>query len=108
LLPALRYHRQPRSPPTSSPRTPPEWDSTPIAFQLSTDGINFLDLYHVVQTTQGPWTSYEVAVMSVPAGSSLLLPVDAGLNVGWLKIRSGARAQPVNQAADRAFTVVCS
>jgi hypothetical protein len=29
-----------------------------------------------------------------------------GSNLGWFKIRSGTRSQPVNQAANRTFAIV--
>jgi hypothetical protein len=38
----------------------------------------------------------------------LLLPSGVGANVGWLKLRSGTRAMPVAQEADRAFTPCCN
>ena len=37
---------------------------------------------------------------------SLFLPSGVGANVGWLKIRSGTRALPVTQEADRTFALV--
>lgn len=86
--------------------TPDAWDVAPITFQISLDGIGYLDLFHVAQTHEGAWTPYEVNVPFVVPNSILLLPPGAGANIGWLKIRSGTGSKPVNQAADRTFAIV--
>jgi hypothetical protein len=86
---------------------PADWNpAVPITFQISSDDTDYRDLYHVAQTPEGGWVPYEVAIMSVVPNSILFLPPDAGFNLGWLKIRSGTRSQPVNQAANRTFAIV--
>ena len=77
--------------------TPAAWDPAALTFQISSDGVDYLDLYHVAETTTGLWQPYETGIMSVIPNSILLLPSDAGLNVSWLKLRSGTRSQPINQ-----------
>ena len=84
----------------------PAWTSAALSFQISNDGVTFLDLYHAVQTAQGSWTTFEVTLSPVVPGTSLLLPTAGATNVGWLKLRSGTRLQPINQEADRTFTLV--
>ena len=42
-----------------------------------------------------PWAPYEASIPVVIAR--------IGANLGWLKIRSGTRSQPVDQEADRTF-----
>ena len=79
---------------------------TTLSFQISYDGAAYLDLFHVAQTAAGPWTSYEATISPVVANSMLLLPAGAGLNVPFLKIRSGTRLRPISQGADRSFTIV--
>ncbi len=44
--------------------------------------VRWRDLYHAVQNPEGVWVSYEAAVMSVVPNSLLLLPPDAGSNLG--------------------------
>jgi hypothetical protein len=85
---------------------PDAWDAAPITFQLSADGVSWWDLHHVAEGTTGMWSPYETGVQSVVANSGVLLPSDAGLNIGWLKFRSGSRSKPVNQSAARTFMVV--
>ena len=85
---------------------PDAWTSASLSFQISGDGgVTYQDLFHAVQTAQGSWTTYEVTLSPIVPNTSLLLP-SVGANVGWLKLRSGTRSQPVNQAADRTFTLV--
>jgi hypothetical protein len=50
--------------------------------------------------------SYEVGIKTVIPNSLLLLPVDAGANINWLRFRSGTRSVPVEQSADRVFKLV--
>ena len=85
---------------------PADWDAAPLTFQISSDNNTWWDLYHVVQSVEGPWVSYEVSVPSVVPNSIVLLPPDMGASLGWLKIRSGTKSQPVNQTADRTFALM--
>ena len=86
---------------------PDAWSAAaPITFQMSPNNDTYRDLYHAQQNVAGPWFPYEVTVAQVTPNSMLLLPIDnMGANIGWLKIRSGTKSQPVNQAADRTFVL---
>jgi hypothetical protein len=84
--------------------TPDAWTTAPISFQTSVDGTTFSDLYHV-QIITGGFAPFEVTVPVIP-GSALLMPPDVGFSIGWLKVRSGTRTKPVNQAATRKFILV--
>ena len=59
-----------------------------------------------MQTAEGAWTTYEASLSPIGPGTSLLLPSGVGVNVGWIKFRSGTRSMSVNQEADRTFTLV--
>jgi hypothetical protein len=85
---------------------PDAWDAAPLTFRLSLDGSTWWDLQHVAQSAEGGWTPYEVSVPRVTPGCILLLPVDLGSSLGWIVFRSGTRSKPVNQSADRTFTVI--
>ena len=50
--------------------------------------------------------AYETGIQTIFPNTTVLLPATAGLNVPWLKLRSGTRSRPINQAADRTFTMV--
>jgi hypothetical protein len=52
------------------------------------------------------WQPFETGLFSVIPNSIVLLPQDAGLNVPWLKLRSGTRSKPINQSAERVFSMV--
>ena len=85
---------------------PSGWDAAPLSFQISYDSVNYLDLFHLVQTSEGGWFPYEANVALVPPGGILLLPPGVGANVSGLKLRSGTRTMPISQSADRVFSVV--
>ena len=52
------------------------------------------------------WVSYEATILQAPSNSIVLLPPNAGFNIGWLKIRSGTKSLPVKQSADRQFAIM--
>jgi hypothetical protein len=85
---------------------PSGWTGAAITFQISLDGVTYLDLHHAAQTHEGMWTSYEAGLASVIPNSIVLLPPGAGDHIGWLKLRSGTRPRPVAQEADRMFQIV--
>jgi hypothetical protein len=85
---------------------PSDWDSAPLTFLISLDGATWLDLYYAAETTTGMWQPFETGLFSVIPNSIVLLPQDAGLNVPWLKLRSGTRSKPINQSAERVFSMV--
>ena len=76
---------------------PAEWTDAPLTFQLSNDGISWNDAF----TMDG----YEVQAVAV-ANSVVIVPLTVGRSVGWIKIRSGSRADPIAQEAERVFTMV--
>jgi hypothetical protein len=82
---------------------PPPVRPAPITFQLSPDGINYHDLYHVIPD-QMP--TYEVTLPRPPLGGVVTFPAGMGMNLDWVKIRSGTAGTPVVQEADRTFQIV--
>jgi hypothetical protein len=85
---------------------PPDWTAAPLSFMISADNVTWWDLYHVVQSHEGPLVSYAVSVSPVAPGSIVLLPAGLGASLDWIKFRSGTKSQPVNQSADRTFTIL--
>jgi hypothetical protein len=84
---------------------PNDWTAAPLTFQVSPDGVIYLDLYHA-QVTTGAFVPFEVVIPTVIPNSILYLPPDTGFSVGWLKVRSGTSTHPVNQQGHRKFTFV--
>ena len=86
---------------------PSVWSpACPITFSVSPDGVDWRDLFHVDRTTSGFYSPYETGILSVIPNSILSMPPGMGVGIGWLKVRSGTRSQPVNQDADRTFAIV--
>ena len=52
---------------------PDDWTAAPLTFQVSPDGVNYLDLYHA-QVTTGAFVPYEAIVLTVVPNSILSLP----------------------------------
>jgi hypothetical protein len=78
---------------------PTPWDyAGGISFQCSPDGVTFRDLFD---------TAAGELVMKVEPGVEVWIgsPRFAITNT-YLKIRSGTRANPVNQTADRVFQII--
>jgi hypothetical protein len=82
---------------------PDDWTLAPLSFQLSPDGVDYHDLYHVTGDMLQP---FEISVPNPKAGSALAFPSDMGADVPWFRVRSGTRAAPVAQQADRTFTLI--
>jgi hypothetical protein len=82
---------------------PDDWTFAPLSFQLSPDGVEYHDLFHV---TGDMLQTYEISVPNPKAGSALMLPSGMGLDVSWFRIRSGTKAAPIVQAADRTFQLI--
>ena len=72
------------------------WTPANLTFQVSSDGTAFEDLFDT--------TGKEVLVNVAP-GTVVRLSAAWAVSPVWLKFRSGTRAAPVMQAADRIFTV---
>jgi hypothetical protein len=76
---------------------PSDWDSAPLSFQISTDGVSFSDLFRSDGT--------EVAPNITPLTMVPLAGDFAVTQKTWLWLRSGGRAAPVVQSADRVFLI---
>jgi hypothetical protein len=79
---------------------PLEWDDAPLTFQISTDGVNYNDCYHI--------DGYEVVVPVVVPRSAVIVPLDVGKAIAWIKFRSGTGSDPVVQSEVRTFAVAIS
>lgn len=78
--------------------TPPAWDPAPLTFQWSFDNITFYDIFE----RDGTEAQFVVRPNTIVAVASPF-----GLyNVPYVKLRSGARSSPINQSADRVFSVI--
>ncbi len=77
---------------------PAAWTAAGLSFEVSSDGINFVDLYD----STGEYT------LSATAGTAIGFP---GANVftgfKYMKVRSGTSGTPVNQGADRVLKILC-
>ena len=76
---------------------PTGWTAAPLTFQISSDNVFFNDLFGL--------DGYEVSIKAVVPGSGVILPADLGRAIAWIRFRSGSRAAPVAQEADRDFAV---
>lgn len=76
---------------------PAAWTAGALTFQVSLDGATYYDLYD----TAGSEVSY-----TVTAGKAVPLAMSALRGWDYLKLRSGTTGTPVNQGADRAFTLM--
>jgi hypothetical protein len=76
---------------------PAAWTRAPLTFQISSDGGGFNDLVGL--------DGYEIMFTNVVPGSAVVVPSSTGRAVGWLKVRSGTRDEPVPQAEGRLFAV---
>ncbi|WP_156680260.1 hypothetical protein [Sphingomonas profundi] len=78
---------------------PAGWTAAAISFQSSSSGTTFADLFDV---------SGEVTLSTsiVAGGRAIVVDPAVFLGVRYLRLRSGTSAGAVNQAADRALTLV--
>jgi hypothetical protein len=74
---------------------PANWDDAVMSFKVSPDGVNFNDLFE---------TDAQELTYNIRAGTSVRLDLRWS-PITFLKIRSGARMNPVIQEADRAIVV---
>jgi hypothetical protein len=86
---------------------PNAWSgAAPLTFLLSEDGgATFHNLHHVVPNQM---VGFEVKVPAVQPGSTVTFPVGMGVNIQWVRVRSGTAAAPVPQEADRVFQLELS
>lgn len=82
---------------------PDDWSLAPLTFQLSTDDVDYHDLYHVEMNT---YDTYEVIMPDLVPNSVITFPGNMGTNVMWVRLRSGSRAREIPQAKDREFTLL--
>jgi hypothetical protein len=76
---------------------PEAWDEAPLTFEFSTDGTLFNDMFDL--------KGFAVAIEHVVPGSGVIIPLDVGRAIAWIKFRSGHRGQPVEQKEGRLFAV---
>jgi hypothetical protein len=77
---------------------PAAWDAAVLSFQGSADGTTYVDLFDV--TTERTMTMAGVLGKGVTLDSAIWSPWR------YLKLRSGTTGTPVNQTANRAFTLI--
>jgi len=76
---------------------PLDWTPAPLSFQLSSDGKQYSDAFHL--------SGFEVSMTTVVPNSVVVVPYDVGRAIAWLKVRSGTRDKPIPQEADRTFAI---
>jgi hypothetical protein len=87
--------------------TPPNWSAgASLSFMLSPDGVEFHDLHQLTHPGDA-YRTFEVVAPNPPVDSAIVLPLDHGGDIPWLKVRSGTSGVPIVQSADRAFSFVC-
>ena len=81
---------------------PAAWTAAALTFQVSSDGVTFIDLYDEFNT------EVLIASASIPTGTkrAIRLKLADWTNLLWLKLRSGTTGSPVNQGAERLIVVV--
>lgn len=81
---------------------PAAWTAAALTFQVSSDGVTFMDLY------DDSGTEVIIASASIPTGAvrAIRLTLADWTNLLWLKLRSGTTGTPVNQGAERTIVVV--
>jgi hypothetical protein len=77
---------------------PDEWASAPLSFLVSIDGVRFYDLFDGEHEVRKPGS----------AGTAILIDPAMTAAADYLKIRSGSRAWPVVQQAERIFQLMVS
>jgi hypothetical protein len=87
---------------------PDSWTgNASLSFAISPDGVNYHDLHHLTEPGDA-FHSFEVQVPRPPAGAVIVMPLDYGNDVTFIKVRSGAALTPIVQETDRAFSFVCA
>lgn len=76
---------------------PAAWTAAVLTVQTSYDGTNFNNLYDIYGAEY---------TIQAAASRSILLPIADVIGVRYMKLRSGTSASAVNQAAERALTIV--
>jgi hypothetical protein len=78
---------------------PAEWTSAGLSFQISSDGNFYNDCFDAI--------GHEMVLAVIP-GTAVPIPEHWGRMMGWIKIRSGPRDNPVVQEAQRDFAIAIS
>jgi len=76
---------------------PPEWTESKLTFQFSSDGVFYNEMYGL--------DGYAVTVDVVVPGSGVIIPVNMGRAIAFIKFRSGTEGNPIPQEAQRTFSV---
>ena len=77
------------------------WSAAAVSFLVSTDGINFVDLYDKA----GNEVTIPSLILATNATRAVLVDPVFFLGARYLKIRSGTSAAPVAQGAQRALVL---
>lgn len=72
------------------------WDAAALTFQVSIDGVTFLELQGISAVVQA----------TVAAGQFIALDPAIWRGFNQVKVRSGTSGTPVNQTADRTLTLI--
>lgn len=76
---------------------PAAWDEAPLTFQVSTDGVNYADLYD---------QSGNEYTVTAAAGRAIALTPSDFFGANYIKVRSGPASPAVPQTAARTLTIV--
>lgn len=79
---------------------PAEWTAAALTFQVSADGVTYVNLY------DESGNEVTVASAAVVASRGIALSWINYGSIRYLKVRSGTSALPVAQGADRTLTLV--
>ncbi len=76
---------------------PAQWTTAVLTVQASADGQTYSDLYDRYGTEY---------TIQAAAGRAIVIPVSELCAMRYIKLRSGTSGSAVNQAAERAITVI--
>lgn len=82
---------------------PAAWTNARVSVQVSTDNINWNDLFNF---EVGEGTTAAEFVFNVAPGAIVAINPDRLLMARYIKLRSGTRGEPVPQEAARVFSVI--
>jgi hypothetical protein len=82
---------------------PDVWTPAHVSVQVSVEGVEFRDLFAVDLETR---TSASEIVFNVTPGVVVAIDPNHMLMARYIKLRSGTRDEPVDQAATCMFTVI--
>lgn len=82
--------------------TPAGWDTNDMTFQVSADGVTYVNLYRVA--ADGTASEYKITA-AAPSLCFNLSPAD-WKGFRYLKVRSGTSGSPANQSGAASLTLV--